>query len=98
MPNTTSAEKQVRVSEKRRLRNKSYRSLCKTSVITAEKLIFSGQTDEAQKAVVTAVSVLDKASEKGIIHPNNAARRNSRLMKKLNQSQAAPAPPAAPAE
>ncbi len=97
MPNTKSAEKQVRVTEKRRLRNKSYRSLCKTSVIRAEKLIFSGELEEAQKAVVAAVSVLDKASEKGIIHPNNAARRKSRLMKKLNQSPTAPTETATPA-
>ncbi len=96
MPNTKSAEKQVRVTEKRRLRNKSYRSLCKTSIIKAEKLIFSGELEEAREAVVSAVSSLDKASEKGIIHPNNAARRKSRLMKKLNQSQAAPAEKAAP--
>lgn len=97
MPNTKSAIKQVRVTEKRRLRNKSYRSLCKTSVTKAEKLIFSGEGEEAQKAVVAAISALDKASEKGIIHSNNAARRKSRLMKKLNQSQASSTETAAPA-
>lgn len=63
------------------------RSLCKTNTTKAEKLIFSGELEAAQKAVVTAISSLDKAAEKGIIHPNNAGRRKSRLMQKLNQAQ-----------
>ena len=88
MPNSRSAEQEMRVSEKRRLRNKSYRSLCKTSIIKAEKLISSGASDEAKQAVVAAISALDKAAEKKILHPNNAARRKSRLMKKLNKAQA----------
>ena len=91
MPNTKSAAKEVRVSEKRRLRNKSYRSLCKTNITKAEKLIFSGGSEAAQQAVVDAISALDSAASKGIIHPNNAARRKSRLMKKLNKTQAAAA-------
>jgi len=83
-----SSQKQVRVSEKRRLRNKSIRSLCKTNITKAEKLIFLGERDSAQSAVVAAIGSLDKAAEKGVIHPNNAARRKSRLMKKLNQALA----------
>ena len=78
----------MRKAERRRQRNKAYRSLCKTNITKAEKLTFSGELEEAQKAVVTAISSLDKAAEKGIIHPNNAARRKSRLMKKLNESLA----------
>ena len=88
MPVTKSAQKQVRVTERRRLRNKSVHSLCKTSIAKAERLIFSGELELAQEAVVAAISSLDKAAEKGIIHPNNAARRKSRLMKKLNEAQA----------
>ena len=87
MPIIKSAQKQVRVSERRRLRNKSVRSLCKTNITKAERLIFSGELELAQKAVVVAITSLDKAAEKGIIHPNNAARRKSRLMKKLNEAQ-----------
>jgi len=83
-----SSQKQVRVSEKRRLRNKSIRSLCKTNITKAEKLIFLGERESAQSAVVAAIGSLDKAAEKGVIHPNNAARRKSRLMKKLNQALA----------
>ena len=88
MPVSKSAQKQVRVAERRRLRNKPVRSLCKTNITKAEKLIFSGELESAQKAVVAAISSLDKAAEKGIIHSNNAARRKSRLMKKLNEALA----------
>jgi len=86
LPVTKSAQKQVRVIERRRLRNKSVRSLCKTNITKAERLIFSGELELAREAVVAAISSLDKAAEKGIIHPNNAARRKSRLMKKLNEA------------
>ena len=79
----------MRVAERRQLRNKSIRSQCKTSVTKAERLIFSGELEAAQKAAVTAISALDKAAGKKVIHPNNAARRKSRLMKKLNEVQAA---------
>ncbi len=87
MPVTKSAKKQVRVVKRRRLRNKSIRSLVKTSITKAERLIFSGELESAQSAVIAAIGSLDKAAEKGIIHPNNAARRKSRLMKKLNEAQ-----------
>jgi small subunit ribosomal protein S20 len=87
LPVTKSAQKQVRVTERRRLRNKSIRSRCKTNITKAERLIFSGELESAQKAVVAAISSLDEAAEKGVIHPNNAARRKARLMKKLNEVQ-----------
>jgi small subunit ribosomal protein S20 len=80
----------MRKSEKRRVRNKSVRTLIKTRISRAERLIFSGELQDAQKAVLAAISTLDKAAEKGIIHPNNAARRKSRLMSKLNGAQASP--------
>ena len=88
MPRIKSAQKQVRVTERRRIRNKSARSQCKTNITTVERLIFSVELKSAKEAVVAAISSLDKAAEKGIIHPNNAARRKSRLMNKLNQALA----------
>ena len=78
----------MRVAEKRQLRNKSIRSLCKTNITKAERFIFSGELEAAQKAIIAAISSLDKAAEKGVIHPNNAARRKSRLIKKLNEARA----------
>jgi len=86
LPVTKSAQKQVRVAERKQLRNKSIRSECKTNISKAEGLIFSGELEAAQEAVSAAIRSLDKAAEKGIIHPNNAARRKSRLMKKLNEA------------
>ncbi len=87
MPNTRSARKQVRVTQRRRLKNKSIQSLCKTNITKAERLIFSGELELAQEAAIAAISSLDRAAEKGVIHPNNAARRKSRLMKKLNEAR-----------
>ena len=78
----------MRVAKRRQLRNKSIRTLCKTSITKAEGLIFSGELESAQAAVVSAISALDKAAKKGVIHPNNAARRKARLMKKLNEARA----------
>jgi small subunit ribosomal protein S20 len=83
-----SAQKQVRVASRRQHRNKSVRSEIKTSITKAEKLMFSSELEEAQKAVGAAVSSLDKAANKQIIHANNAARRKARLLKKLNQAVA----------
>lgn len=88
MPGISSAEKRLRGSEKRRLRNKSVRSQCKTKITKAEGRIFAGELPLAQEMVASAVSSLDKAAGKGAIHPNNAARRKSRLLKKLNEAQA----------
>jgi len=80
----------VRQVAKRQLRNKSVLSQCKTSITKAERLIFSGELEAAELAVVAAIRSLDKAVEKGIIHTNNAARRKSRLLKKLNQAKTLP--------
>jgi small subunit ribosomal protein S20 len=66
----------------------------KTDITRAEKLIFTGELEAARQAVTTAVSALDKAAEKKILHGNNAARRKSRLLKKLDRMAAQP--PAAP--
>lgn len=88
MPVTKSAQKEMRVTERRRVQNKSIRSLCKTNITKAEKLIFAGELEAAQQAVITATSSLDKAAEKGVLHPNNAARRKSRLMNKVNEARA----------
>ena len=95
MANTKSAKKDILVNEANRLRNRSVKSLCRSSITKAEKLIDGGDMDAAKAAVGSAVSTLDRAAEKGIIHANNAARRKSRLMEKINAAGAA-APPAKP--
>lgn len=75
--------------ERKRLRNKSARTLCKTDITKAERLIFDGQLEQARTVVTAAISALDKAAEKGTLHPNNVARRKARLVKKLNEALAA---------
>lgn len=91
MANTKSARKQMRVAQRRRARNKPVQSQTKTLVSKAEELIFSGEIKQAPGAVTAAVSSLDKAVGKGILHPNNAARRKSRLVRKLNKARPQPA-------
>jgi small subunit ribosomal protein S20 len=88
---STSAEKYVRVSGRKQLRNKSARSQAKTSIAKAEKLISSGELEAARAAALAAVASMDRAVGKGILPGNNAARRKSRLMKKLNAAPAAKA-------
>ncbi len=91
MPILKSAQKQVRVSARRHVRNKSIKSAVNTNLTKAENMIGTGNIDAAKQAVNDAISSLDRAAEKGIIHENNASRRKSRLMKKLNQKATAPA-------
>ena len=84
MANNDSARKRIRTSEKRRLRNRPFRSSARTAVKKAEIAIASGDQATAQAAVLAATRQLDRVAQKGVIHPNNAARRKSRLMKKFN--------------
>jgi small subunit ribosomal protein S20 len=84
LANIKSAIKRIRVSERKRTQNKPIRTAAKTYVSKAEKSIAAGKPDDAAAAVGSAMSALDKAAEKGIIHRNNAARRKARLMKKYN--------------
>jgi len=91
LAHSTSPEKRHRQSLKRRERNRSVRSAARTSVTKARSLIGAGAMPDAEAAVRQAVSVLDRAQEKGIIHANNAARRKSRLVARYNLALAAAA-------
>jgi len=82
MPNNASARKRMRQEQKRRLHNRSVKSLVKTQITKARQAIDADV--DAEGAVRAAVSELDRAAKKGVIHRNNAARRKSRLMKQLN--------------
>ncbi|MDQ3692362.1 MAG: 30S ribosomal protein S20 [Chloroflexota bacterium] len=88
MANSKSAKKRIRVSERQRLRNKPHRTEARSSVRRAEQVMTEGSTPEAIAAVKHAISTLDRVASKGVIHKNNAARRKSRLMAKLNKFQA----------
>jgi len=91
LANSKSAEKRIRVSERRRLRNRPYRSAARTYVKKAEAAIRAGDAEAAATAVGDAISMLDRVAGKGIIHRNNAARRKSRLMAKFNRLGSTPA-------
>ncbi len=79
----------MRQSAKRRLRNRVVRASTRTQVKQANEVIAASNVADAEKATIAAIRALDKAAEKGIIKKNNAARRKSRLMKKLNALRAA---------
>lgn len=92
MANTRSAIKRIRSSERRRVRNQMIHSRVKTLVRKARGHIEEGDLEQARVAVGDAISALDKAAEKGVLHRNNAARRKSRLMKRYNTAFATTPP------
>ena len=83
MANIKSQIKRNRQNQKRRARNRVYRGSARTYVRKARLAIESGDVDAARAATLQAVSALDKAAEKGVLHKNNASRRKGRLMKQL---------------
>ena len=83
MANIKSAIKRNKQNIKRRSRNRFIRGKARTFVKRARLSISAGDKEKAQEAVKVAISTLDKAAEKGVLHKNNAARRKSRLMKGL---------------
>lgn len=87
MANTRSAKKRIRQNVKRRMRNKYYRTRARSEVKSARQVIQDGERDSAVEAVHQAVSALDQAASKGVIHKKNAARRKSRLMKRLAKAE-----------
>lgn len=88
MPNIASARKRMRQAGKRRLRNRIVISTTRTYIHRAERELSLGESGSAASTIHLAIRALDKAAEKGIIHKNNAARRKSRLMHKLNAATA----------
>ena len=84
MANLKSSIKRVRQNIKRRARNRVILSRSRTAVSKATRVIATGEKEEARTAVLAAISEVDKAASKGVIHANKAARRKSRLMSKLN--------------
>ena len=78
------SEKSARTAETKRLRNRKIRSATRTSMAKAANILQNGEGPGVEAAVVQAIRALESAVTKGIIHPNNAARRKSRLMAKLN--------------
>ncbi len=88
MANIQSQIKRNKQNEKRRINNRNTRGASRTAVNQARAAL-EKNTPETKEAVLKAISLLDKAAEKGVIHKNAAARRKGRLMKKLASLSAA---------
>jgi small subunit ribosomal protein S20 len=97
MANIKSAKKRVIVSAKKHERNRIVRSAVKTRIARARRVIDGGESPTPDQ-LTSAISALDRASERGIIHPNNAARRKSRLVRQANRAAALQADPEAAAK
>jgi len=89
LANIKSAMKRARQNEKRYESKRVYRSSARTYIKKARHLIEDGDLEQAEVQVAAAISALDKAAQKGILHKNSVARRKSRLVKRLRQAQAA---------
>jgi len=87
MANIKSQIKRIRQNEVRRERNKSVRSELRTRTKSALAEAAAG-AEGAAETLRNAVARIDKAAQKGIIHPNQAARRKSRLMRHVNAGDA----------
>ena len=91
MANKAAAVKYLRQSQKRRMRNKPIRTHARSSVRAAldaiDDAVDSQEWNDADVAIQGAVSALDRAAQRGVIHANTAARRKSRLLRQYHTSK-----------
>ena len=83
------AKKAARQSIKQSQRNRSVRSSTRTTMVRALRSVASGNVDAAEPAIQEAVSALDKAAQKGVLHKKTASRYKSRLSARLNKLKGA---------
>ncbi|HMP78514.1 MAG TPA: 30S ribosomal protein S20 [Pirellulaceae bacterium] len=88
MPNIKSAAKRMRQSRVRQTRNRSAKSELKTLAKRVVAAVESNQLDKAADELKYASRRLDKAAARGIIHRNAAARKKSRLSRRLRAAKA----------
>lgn len=88
MPNIKSAEKRVRTSTQRTLRNVSLKSALRTTIKKFETALVQSNIEQARLTLKIATRALDKAATKGIIHRNTASRKKSRLTRRFNSAVA----------
>lgn len=79
MANSPQARKRAKQNEKRRQHNASLRSMVRTYIKRVQAEIAKGNHEAALSAYTTAVPIIDRIADKGIIHKNKAARHKSRL-------------------
>ena len=83
MATSAQAKKRVRQNDAIRSRQKGQATAFRTAVQKAENAV-SDNAENSESLINDAVQAIDKAVSKGLIHPNKAARKKSRLMKKAN--------------
>ena len=83
MANIKSAQKRILTAERNHARNVAFKSQIKTAVKKTLEAFKAGLAEEAKTALSKVYSLYDKAVGKGILHKNNAARKKSRLTKKV---------------
>ncbi|MBU8879456.1 30S ribosomal protein S20 [Bacillus sp. FJAT-29790] len=88
MPNIKSAIKRVKTNEARNAQNTTAKSAMRTAIKKVDAAIVNNDATAAKETFVDAARKLDKAASKGLIHKNAAARKKSRLMKKMNSLNA----------
>ena len=88
MANSPQARKRARQNSVRRLRNHSQRAAVRTAIKKLEAAISAGDTATAQDAYKVSVSMIDKATVKGLHHKNRASRLKSRLNKRVKEMAA----------
>lgn len=88
MANYKSAKKRILVAERNRRRNMLVKSRVRTAMKKVLRAIDEGN-DQAENLAKQAVSQLDKAQSKGVMHKNTVARYKSRLLKRVNTAGAA---------
>ena len=89
MANTASAKKRARQAEVSRVRNAGQKSKLRTYIKKVIAEVNAGNVEQAQTAYKAVVSVIDKATTKGLIHKNKAARNKSRLNARVKAMTAA---------
>lgn len=85
MPIKKAAYKALRQSKKRHVRNLKQKDQIAKTIKAIKKAIQNNNKTEALKLIAAGYKALDKAAKKGMIHKNQAARKKSRLTKKINQ-------------
>ena len=84
MPNIKSAKKRVKIAEKKNLRNRMVKSALKTELRKFEQALASNDAARAGTELQNAMSALDRAASKGVIHKNSADRRKAQLSRRVN--------------
>ncbi len=88
MAKSKTPAKRARRAEANRLRNKAQKSRINTAIKKYESSLRQDNPEVAEEYLIKATSLIDKSVGKNIMHKNTAARRKSKLAKKLNQIQA----------